>query len=306
MGKASKGRNVKLSDTYIEPLEKEETRDEIRVILNHKGIGDLVTCAYAVAGIKARTDKRVVWSVVEKRKEFAELFQDADEVVTHERPNMVHRVDAFEKSTPVRLNAYWTRHQQYAKKLGTKLANPRFAKPAPYDWSQHGLSVPPVLIVPESTQSIRMWSHDPGDTDTRWIELAKRLEAEGIPVVALCSKDFGRSVKAANPREMLSIINSASVIISVDTGPAHVAGMLGKYTVALMGVDSGPGVFGHYDRVRAIQGKAISGKQCSPCHRDPKRFKGLCNEWCQALSEISVDEVFGEVLSILSGVKTCH
>lgn len=296
--------------SFIEPLEVRETRDEIRLVLNHRGIGDLVVAAYSIAGLKHDfPQKRVVFDVLKGREQWAELFQDADAVETHERPpDSV--IDRFAKSIHrfqgrFYLNENWNRHQQYAKKCRTTARKPTFKTPVPYDWSKHGLSVPPVIIVPESTQSVRMWSRSPDDTDSNWVELAQMLESEGVPVVALTGREFYRSVKADGPEDMLSILNSTPLIISVDTGPAHLAGMLGKYTLVMNGVENGPGIFNQYERVRCIQGKRINGKLCSPCNRHPEfGYKTICYEWCEALSRVSVKEVYDEALSILIGVKS--
>lgn len=284
----------------VEPLERFDTKDEIRIVLNWKGIGDVIVAAYSVAGIRKQyPSEKIVFDVTDCKALWATIFTDA-EPQWHVRPKPCE-MQPIEKLMrgPMRyhLNGEFTRHHQYAKRLRTKPAQPSFATPLPFDWGKVGLNRPPVLIAPQSTQDARMWQPMPASPDTNWARLAEMLEAEGIPVLALSSVPFGRSYKAESPTEMLSIIASAPLLIGNDSGPAHMAGLLGKYCLALTGIDNGAGVFGYYPKVRAIQGKL----KCSPCLRvKDYGFGTWCNGWCEALAKITPEEVFGEAISILS------
>lgn len=284
---------------WLEPMERADNGDEIRVVLNLRGIGDVVVLAYAVAWLREhRPERRIVWDVMHQVVPWAKLFLDAHQVVSHERPQAhIGPVGKSVAAMPTRyhINERFTRHHQYARKVGAQPKLPRHVQPPPFDWSKVNLDRPAVVIVPQSTGQNRMWP------EQKWAQLAAMLERDGVPVLALTDAEWGRCYKAQNPLDMLSLLASAPLVISNDTGPAHLAGMLGKYLITLNGIENGPGVFGFYPRARSVQGKPVGGQQCSPCVRASRYgFGTLCEGWCEALSLISAEEVYAEAVSILS------
>ena len=291
-----------MAEKRIEPIERVNTGNEIRLVLNYKGLGDVICAAYAAAGlVHENPDKRVVFDVVEQKADWGRVFLDA-EPASHKRPPEY-------RLTPVNpLNRYglryhihekYTRHHQWAKRVNTKPRFPKFEKPKPFDWGRVGLNRPPVVIVPESTESSRVWQPMPEHPYTNWARLAEMLERDGIPVLALSSLPFCRSYSTTTPADMMSLLASAPLIIGNDSGPQHIAGMLGKHVIALVSIDYGPGVFGYYPHVKTIQGKL----PCSPCHRIQDYGYGTwCPGWCEALALIQPDEVYREAIKILSAM----
>jgi Glycosyltransferase family 9 (heptosyltransferase) len=284
---------------WVEPMERRDEGENLRVVLNLRGIGDVIAMAYAVAYLKAHNPhRRIIFDVVDKTLPWAQLFTDAHETVGHER-GATH-IDAITKTGaayPARFfyNSNFTRHHHFAKKVNAKPMMPTHVTPTAFDWSTAGLDRPAVVIVPQSTGQNRMWP------EQKWAQLAAKLESDGVPVLALTNANWGRCYKAKDPPDMLALLNSAPLIIANDTGPAHLAAMLGKYVITLNGIENGEGIFGIYPRARAIQAKAVGGKQCSPCGRMTRYgYSTICEGWCQALAEIAVDEVYAEAVNILS------
>jgi ADP-heptose:LPS heptosyltransferase len=147
-----------------------------------------------------------------------------------------------------------------------------------------GMGTPegPVVIHPGSGAKRKCWPPD------RFLSLAERLRAAGHEVRVLVGEveletwtpaELDRfAAAAARPAtyvELLDELKGASAFVGNDTGPSHLAGIIGVPTIALFG----PSNAAHWrplgPRVRVLQA--------------PK------------LEDIAVEQVLGEVTRALSG-----
>jgi len=95
-------------------------------------------------------------------------------------------------------------------------------------------------------------------------------------------------------KELIALINSATLVITNDTGPMHISAALNRPTVAIFGPTSaertGPYRWEERDDVSVIS----AGVECSPC-----RKKSHCSH-LSCMIQISVDEVKTEVERLLN------
>jgi lipopolysaccharide heptosyltransferase I len=91
-----------------------------------------------------------------------------------------------------------------------------------------------------------------------------------------------------NLRELAYLCKRATVVISTDSGPMHLAAVLGTPVVALFGPTAPwrTGPYGHMHRVLRME------RDCSPC------FQRNC-ETVECMTAIEVDDVFGAVVEQL-------
>ncbi|NPA49391.1 MAG: lipopolysaccharide heptosyltransferase I [Thermodesulfobacteria bacterium] len=143
------------------------------------------------------------------------------------------------------------------------------------------------VLVPVARWPTKLW------TTEGWQVLAQRLKREGIfPVIVGAKGDasYARKILAGAPGlslcgetdllELATLLRGASVIVSVDTGPMHLAAALGKPVVALFG-PTAPWRTGPYGEGHRVIFKGLS---CSPC------FKRECASR-RCLTEIAPEEV---------------
>ena len=156
-----------------------------------------------------------------------------------------------------------------------------------------------VLVQPSASFPSKEWPAD------RFLELSRSLKKRtGRPVlVSLPSSGQPRHPLAAmfsselpvavgvSSRELLALLESASLYVGNDSGPMHVAAALGTPVV---------GIFGSSDPERwhpwGIPHRAIAaGLECSPCH----------GKWCvnpaqfACLMELPVERVLDAALELL-------
>ncbi len=142
--------------------------------------------------------------------------------------------------------------------------------------------------------------------DARYVEVVKRLRLEGIDVVLLTSpgerEQAERIATTCNGvpmvghdgdvLELASAIAHCAAVITNDSGPLHVAAALSVPSVSIFGpTDPGRTVIPGATRVVRRQ------LACQPCYQ---RDCPLRHHRCMA--DVSVDEVFTEALSVVSGV----
>jgi len=96
--------------------------------------------------------------------------------------------------------------------------------------------------------------------------------------------DMGGLIRSLG--ELVAFVDLMDVIISIDSGIMHIAGSLGKPTLALFAITDAYSRSGLYSSVLAIEAEA----ECSPCwavYGSPP-----CNKpFCQALANIPVEEI---------------
>jgi hypothetical protein len=216
------------------PVEK----DTLCVRLDAGGIGDLCVCAYAVAGLKAlRPEKRIVWAVRDHLAEWAEIFGDADEIVTHSQIGARAFEEIFlpyqsytETEIPARGMSGFNRHELYAAKCGCRPAKPKLAIPdAAISWAAEDCDPETIILAPFASVANRTWPMH------HWLQLEDLLLAQGRNLLVIDgpgdgkrSRDF-KSMRywGLPPARTAALIKRAKFLIGNDSGPAHLAGVLG-------------------------------------------------------------------------------
>lgn len=83
---------------------------------------------------------------------------------------------------------------------------------------------------------------------------------------------------------------SCALVVGNDSMPAHMAGTLGRPTLALMGPTK-PTVFAHIPEVKCLQ---ATDMHCTGCHFQPP-FRVACDFMCESLARLSPQAVLDEI-----------
>jgi hypothetical protein len=165
-----------------------------------------------------------------------------------------------------------------------------------------------VLIFPQVAWPSRSYP----DSSFKW--LAHRLMGAGANVVVSlpqfhASHEWPWAYGGMSLEEMVWAIRTADLVISADTGPAHVAGTVGTKAIVLVGPSPFDLFYGWYKGVEAID----AGMPCVGCNwnnmswcESSKRPDGgggdiLAWEGCTAMKSISPQRIFERALAILDG-----
>jgi hypothetical protein len=148
------------------------------------------------------------------------------------------------------------------------------------------------VLVPTSVWSVRSWSAD------RWTDLSNLLTDAGYVVVTIGSgrdKESLEQIPSSKllwnrpAEEVLELIGSATILYGNDSGMAHIAGLLGTPTVAVLGPTTRDFVFDCADSLVGIG----SDMPCTGCYwqRD-KGWDERCVKNCESLQSIQPETVF--------------
>ena len=163
---------------------------------------------------------------------------------------------------------------------------------------KQGLPAPPWLVfIPATRWPTKLW------TEAGWRELARRASSLGYPLLWVGGpgdrKYLDRlAVKGLNLsgrlslKELAGVLSGAVAVVSVDTGPMHLAAALGRPVVALFG-PTAPWRTGPFGGRHQVLRKDLS---CSPC------FRKRCPE-PRCLIELEPEEVWLALKEILEHSK---
>ncbi|MBI4948846.1 MAG: glycosyltransferase family 9 protein [Deltaproteobacteria bacterium] len=161
-----------------------------------------------------------------------------------------------------------------------------------------GIKGPFFVIVPRARWETKLWK------DEKFVELAKRLiEKTGLSVVIAggagdkeglsemaqaIGKKAASLAGATDLKELAALFRLSKGVVTVDSGPMHLASASGAKVVALFG-PTAPWRTGPYGAGHVVIRK---GLKCSPC------FKRTCAD-ARCMSGITVDEALEGALKIL-------
>ncbi len=184
--------------------------------------------------------------------------------------------------------------------LGVRASAPVFTFPPLPDpkelFSRYGLQGPVAVFIPRARWESKLWRED------GWQELCRKFEAKGLtPVLVGAKADLPYLLRLkANTQaqilaglrltELASLLKGARVIVTVDTGPMHLAAALGKPVVALFG-PTAPWRTGPFGRGHQILGRK---SPCSPC------FRKVCAEK-SCLNRLEAEEVWEACQKLING-----
>lgn len=186
------------------------------------------------------------------------------------------------------------RWERYCRNIGVKgptlvkLREPERIKALGEQWKCS------ILLCPFSTAVTREWSTQ------HWITLERMLFERGHRAVWLLDEDepaFPRE-RLINPTaaEMAGAMLNAACVVSTDTGPPHLSGILGVPTIVLGGSTPVEKIFGAYPRVKCLQGEL----SCSGCGggtgiEGVDMIDDRCHASCSNLQSIDPSLVLSEV-----------
>lgn len=202
------------------------------------------------------------------------------------------------------------RYLDFARHLGAEAAEAEFFLHVPEESAGRaeallceggvGPGSPFVVLSPMSfAGETRLWEDD------RFASLGDRIARElGQPVVLTGHESGGRIERIAAAmetralnlegrttlKELAHIYRRASVVVTPDSGPMHIAAAVGTPVVALFGA-SEPARTGPYGRIHTV---VRSDLPCSPC------FRKTC-ETRQCMKDITVEAVFAAVRKYTPG-----
>jgi hypothetical protein len=165
------------------------------------------------------------------------------------------------------------------------------------DWcNPHG---GPVLILsPYSTVHLRNWPLH------KWLRLAWMFHRRGVGTLAVHSgvkglEKFPHYAGGLPLRTTAACILRAHAVVGNDSGIAHLAGTLGVRSFPLMGPTDPVCVYGYAPEFHPIR-VAKERVACVGCHfKQDAGFSFACDEGCEALYMLGVEEVFEQLCSQL-------
>ncbi|MFP4515169.1 MAG: glycosyltransferase family 9 protein [Desulfovibrionales bacterium] len=155
-----------------------------------------------------------------------------------------------------------------------------------------------VALHPYATHAAKTWPRE------HWLELIRRLEANGYDWVVLGRSAHPLLSEAENPRDLTNrtelritcaILHHAKAMVTSDSGPMHLATAVGTPVTALFGPTSREWGFhpcGPRDRVLSLN------LPCSPCSL---HGKNVCQWDFRCMRELSPEAVLDAVCSLPQG-----
>ena len=95
------------------------------------------------------------------------------------------------------------------------------------------------------------------------------------------------------------LMKNSSLVIGVDSMPAHFAGTIGTKTLALMGPTKRT-VFTHIPNVYCLQSNMLDCVGCHFANHNGKGFRACCDQGCSSLFSLFPDQVLQTVLNLMA------
>jgi ADP-heptose:LPS heptosyltransferase len=257
------------------------------------GIGDAVSCLYAVAGAKAKwPDKEIHYYVRSHLLQWVKLFDGYD---------FLHPLPPGAKDL-INLNAgynaalgkipCWKRYCLNADPpRGVDPVRPNLLEREKI--IQEGAAYAGcVALCIKAAYGSRNWTHE------KWLELEKLLMARGYKTV-IVHNDMsqmmgfhGEKLWGRKPREIVSILLNASRVIGIESGMASLSSVLGLKPIVLCG----PSIASQWYReaVDVIGTGGVDGQSCAGCFWQ-RPYTTKCDAGCAALQSITPEMVMAKI-----------
>lgn len=150
-----------------------------------------------------------------------------------------------------------------------------------------------VLLFPQTLWKSRAWPA------AYWVDLAWWLNARSVTVVTMMANEDKQFMNTPHfmwgfdLNKVAAMMSLAKIVVSNDSGPAHLAGTLGLKTLVACGPTRASCVFGHIPEIIALTND--EPPDCTGCHFQTP-FRAACDQGCQALFALKPQMVFGRVL----------
>jgi hypothetical protein len=270
----------------------------IRFGIKEGGIGDdicalYVACGLANAGYKVFLHVRKArWVGVASHPnlEIVEGFKQMVFVLEASGPLYEKEcADAYSGKVETRSRAYMSR---VAEAYQIKAVSP--AEPLSVSIPERTIAEDYAVIAPFSSKQERDWPA------LKWRELSKRLINSGLKVVVVGAGVHEHTIRKTfsdinveymvgiSPVVVIAAVAHASIVVSNDSGIAHVGGLLNAPTVCVTARFMPDYLFDCTKTVWAV----IPGKDCVGCCSAPdSKLQPACSTACAALAELTVEDV---------------
>lgn len=280
----------------VEPSPLPAEYNTIQVDCSNGGIGDVVMgCGCAQALMRQDGARRVYLLCRPGELQWARLFLGADQCgsVRIDGGTTCRPVDTYDAELAEHRGA--PRWERYGRACGVEWSPPSGAEVGADAkwWAETHRGA--VVLAPFASHKCRAWE------PSHWRALAQDLHDAGYHPVVIDDGLPGddRRVQFHCPRlsnataeQIAALIRAAHVVVSNDSGMAHVGAALGATTVVLCGQQLGARIYGAYPSARVIQGP--SG--CTGCHwRGEWGWHTICDQLCAALNLIQPADVLKHV-----------
>ena len=221
---------------------------------NHIGsIGDAILGLTAAEGLRRQfSNREVVYAIKVPMLEWVKLFGGYDHVTVELVPDLLTYCPVMSGEAELATRPRW---EIYAIVCGTTAALPevRPLPPEAMEWGQRFSGS--VALAPWSNHDERTWPLD------HWRALERLLIAENFSTIVVDGDENratlagfrGEVVAGQVPSRVASLFLHSALVIGNDSGPAHVAGMLGCDTIAMCWTRNGQHIYGFYPRVQVVQ-----------------------------------------------------
>jgi ADP-heptose:LPS heptosyltransferase len=248
------------------------------------GIGDAMLALLAATGLARDKPEHDVFLVANAwQVPWLELFDSGVKVVTEEvlaekTHRLVHQIAG---------------KHEWPQQCGTTLVRPPLlplsedvlAWAAPYQ----GM----IALAPFAMHAQREW------LPSHWLRLEQLLLSSGRKCVIFGGpQDKERAAGFVSPglfgeppAHLAALLSQAKVLIGNDSGPMHLAGMMGVPGIVLLSQLLGEEIYGHYPSIRVLQGPLA----CSGCNFTGPEYRNACQSLCSSLQAITPEVVLKAV-----------
>jgi len=265
------------------------------------GLGDSVLLAWVAQARKESDDPITLYATGERAELLKILGQDTIDKPWHLHPaEECYHIDVKLKGEKAR----WRVVTDYLK-LPPQVAQPTASvSEADKLWAKSFADAsgrPFIVMFPQCNDRAREWPV------AYWRDLHWKLRGRLKYPISLVRRrteefrDFPCLLEKLPMGKLVALLAEASLVIGNDSFGVHLAGTLGRPTLALLGPTK-PSAFHHFAGL-PFSCMASEKLKCTGCHA-AWPYRSTCGSGCQSLYSIFTDDVFKTALKILDSHAT--
>ena len=260
----------------------------------YRGLGDAICVAWIARGAELVGEHFEAYALKPRRIDPLTLFEVK---ITQSTKNRCAPLIGFETCVREGLPYDYIRWIMFQIGATWEVARPRPAWSA-WDRECGRKDSAEVLMFPQMIWPPRAWPKN------YWIELGMMLKDAGINLKVVLKEpdptgDFSgfHQIVGKPIAHVAAACSVAKLVITNESGPAHVAGAVGAKVLAICGPTT-PKIYGHEPNVFCFQKKAVP---CYGCHFKSPPFRYSCGIGCHELYRTLPEDVFQKAYAMLSG-----